>query len=210
MGRKKVVRGNILKGLRERPVRLRVFFGPKTNTEGCIIEPGPKLQQYLSKHLPRGKAEFVWPVTCILKERVPLVYVFIVDELKKRKESKQDRRLVKILKEWRKEQARVWPSARELTAYIIERAMHGVWEAWGLKPPYTAQEHDNFYRRYVHGHPGAIRTFREALRIPQPWDRHHVGRELRWFLGPPGKAARHYHLLDPKPLYGPVLQLIEE
>jgi len=198
MGRRKKLTGNIFEGLREGQ-RLRIT---------CCLKKWHHV--FLGKRAPRGQTGKTYRFTSFLKERVPLVYVFIVDELKKKDESKQDRRLVKILKEWKREQARERPSARELTAYIIERAMRGAWEAWGLKPPYSAQEHDNFYRRYVHGHEGAIRTFRQALRMPKPWEYHHVGRELRWFLGPPGKAARHYNLLEPKSLDVPVVTITEE
>lgn len=88
--------------------------------------------------------------------------------------------------------------------------MAGAWDVWGLKPPYSEGEHDSFYRRYVHGHPSAVRVFRSVLRQPQPWHRHHVGHEIKWFLGKPGKAARHYRLLKPKPMRIPFLQIIKE
>lgn len=107
-----------------------------------------------------------------------------------------------IIEEWKREEdppAKRTPSARVLTAYIIERAMAGAWEVWGVKPPHSQAEHDSFFRRYVHGHAGALRAFRAALHEPTPWDRHHVGHELKWFLGEPGGAARHYGFLQRNP-----------
>ncbi len=100
------------------------------------------------------------------------------------------------------------PNVRELTAYVIERAMAGAWETWGLNPP--SSDVDSFFRRYIHGHPGAIRPIREALHWPQPWDRHHVGHQIKWFLGERGEAARHYQYDKRKSTRFPVISVVEE
>ncbi len=197
MGRKKKVRGRVIKVPAGKPAR---------------VTPGyRRLHHYFGTRAPRGRTGIVWSLTEFLKERVPLVYVFCVEELRK---SDQDRNpdLQRILQEWRKEAApRKRPPARELTAYVIERAMAGAWEVWRTKPPYSEGDHDVFYRHYVHGHPEAIKDFRAVLCQPKPWPQHHVGHELSWFLGKAGEAARHYNFLKLKPTTRvPVLRIVEE
>jgi len=208
VGRKKKVRGKVLEGPRGKHVRVTTH----------LLKAQQVLARYTRKRPPRGKAADLWPLTSFLKERVPLVYVFIVDELNK-SDRERNPDLQRIVEEWRevtsdhlkKSSARhKWPSARQLTPYVIERAMGDTWKTWELKRPYSQQEHDHFFRRYVHGHPKAIRDFREALRQPQPWHRHHVGHEIKWFLGRPGEAARKYNLLKPRSSYATIVSIVEE
>jgi hypothetical protein len=183
VGRPKKVRGRLFEGLRGEKVR--------------VVEGWSKWAPFVGK-APRGKTGHAWDFTSFLKERVPLVYAFTVDELG-RSVITRNPALQEIIEKWRREEdppARRTPSARVLTAYIVERAMAEAWEVWGVKRPYSQADHDAFFRRYVHGHPGALHTFRTALRQPTPWDRHHVGHELKWFLGKPGEAARHYGFLE--------------
>ena len=165
-------------------------------------------QYIFGKRGPRGKTGAAWEFTTFLKERAPLVYVFIVRELRM-SSSERDLKLQKIINEWRQDADRTRPNSRELTAYIIERAMTGAWKVWGIKPPYSEGDHDAFFRRYIHGHADAIKVFRSALRQPLPWHRHHVGHQIKWFLGKPGEAARHYKLLKPTQRI-PFLQVIRE
>ena len=165
---------------------------------------------YPLKSKPRGKAAKVWELTTFLKERVPLVYAYIVNE-KEKMVAERNQQLQRIVEQLKQSVGqRKTRSRRRLTAYVIERAMEGAWEKWGLKPPYSAGNHDAFFRRYVHGHRGAIRDFRTALREPQPWHQHHVGHGLKSFFGAPGEAARHYGLMVPTPCQIAVLRIVEE
>jgi len=197
VGRKKKVRGKAFKGLRGKSARMTPGYR--------------RLHNYFGTRAPRGRTGIVWSLTEFLKERVPLVYVFCVEELKK-SDQNRNRGLQRILQEWRKDAApRKRPSTRELTAYIIERAMADAWEVWGIKPPYSEGDHDAFYRRYIHGHADAIKVFRSVLCQSKPWPEHHVGHEIKWFLGKPGKAARHYNFVKLSPTSRvPVLRIIEE
>ncbi len=141
------------------------------------------------KRRPRGKAAGTFSFTNLLKERAPLVYVFVVGQLK---QTSRHPGFQKIIEEWRQTTGSCKdPGSRAITAYILERALEGTWEKYSIKAPFSSGEHDSFYRRYVYGHPGAIKTFRHVLR-QRPWDRWSVALELRWFLGRPGDATRHY------------------
>jgi len=196
VGRKKKARGKLFEGLRGKPIRITRH----------LVKPQHLVARLTRKRPPRGKAADVYELTSFLKERAPLVYVFIVEELKKGTGA-QNPQLQRIIAEWNRDVAPYKrPTARELTAYVMERAMGGAWEAWGLKRPQS----DTFYRRYIHGHPGAIRDFRRALRQPRPWHRHHVGHEIKWFLGRPGEAARKYNLLKPRSSYATIVSIVEE
>lgn len=210
MGRKKKVRGTLYPNAspRGKDVRVTTF---EVKSQHLLARLG-------RTHQPRGKTGNVWLFTMILKERVPLIYAFVVDELKK-PTTNRNPDLQRIIKEWRGvEWPRTRPSARQLTAYIMERAMGHAWEAWGLKRPYTEGDHDAFFRRYIHGHPGAIQAYRKALRMPQPqnkeekalWKKHHIGHEIKCFLGRPGEAARKYNLLKPRLSYATIVSIVEE
>lgn len=187
MGRKKKTPGRVLRGPRGGLVRF--------NTR---IEKGP-YPSFLHQKQPRGKTAKAWWFTNLLKERAPLVYVFVVNELKRPRDQK-DERLQAIIDEGA---ANVDlpnpPSARELAAYLIERGFHGAWDAWGVEPTYRqgVDKARSFMRRYVHGHADAIKNFREALNQVKPWDRSHVGHDLKYFLKEPGAAAKFYNVLEP-------------
>ncbi len=161
----------------------------------------------LGKREPRGRTGRAYLFATILKERAPLVYAFVKNELEKDRAAR-DPRLAPIIQEWRakrlnpQSQKRL-PSRRELAAFIIERAFEGAWEVWGVRPPHSSAQLNSFFRRYIHGHPKAILGFRRALEMA-PWEMHHVGYEMKWFLGAPGEAARHYNLLSPGPLDSPL------
>jgi hypothetical protein len=190
-----------------RPKKGRVLPGPN----GRVILCKERIEKpyFLVRPQPRGPGAGSWEFTVILKERVPLVYVFVVEELKK-VENERNRALQRIINEWQGTTGHSGkrPPSLELTAYIVERAFKGAWERWKIKPPFERSQCDSLFRRYVHGHPGAIRVFRAAIRQPKPWHRHHVGHELRWFLSTPGEASRHYRLLsDSPPLCTAVLQI---
>lgn len=189
-----------------RPRKGRYFPGPK----GRVLRITKRLEKlyYFRSRKPRGKAARSYEFTELLKERVPFVYVFVVDQVRKAKEE-QNPAFQKIVAEWETATGLSKPSARELTAYVIERAFEGAWDRWGIIPPFRSGECDSLYRRYVHGHPGAIKIFRKVLREPQPWQRHHVGHELKWFLSSSGEAARHYRLLEESPLLIPILTIRE-
>ncbi len=199
MGRKKKVPGKLYPGEspRGKDVRVTTFR----------VKSKHFLARFTRVRQPRGKTGDSWLLTMILKERVPLIYAFLVDELKKPIANRSPH-LQRIIGEV--EWPRRIPSARELTAYVIERAMGNAWEAWGLKRPYSEGEHDSFFRRYVHGHPGAIRAFRKAIRMPQPWERNHIGHEINCFLDSPGEAARQYNLLKPRDSWFTVMSILEE
>ena len=200
MGRKKKVKGTILgTGPIGKPIR--VSFES--------VKGAPYIFRD-TKHVPRGHSANVWEFTNVLKERAPLIYVFVVEELKKNIKIRNPD-LQKIIGEWKEISSfKRPPTARELTAYIIERAFEGAWENWGLKRPYSAQDHDNFFRRYVHGKPGIIKDYRRALRDPQPWHRHHVGHQIKWFLEKPGKAAKQYDVLKFHPFILSIMIIKEE
>ncbi|MDA2911567.1 hypothetical protein MYX04_11635 [Nitrospiraceae bacterium AH_259_D15_M11_P09] len=163
---------------------------------------------YPLKRKPRGEAARTFEFTNFLKERAPLVYVFVVSELRKAKVEHEG--LQRIIGEWRQASDVQEKPSLELTAYVMERALRGTWELWGIKPPFSSRQCDSFYRRYIHGHPGAIKVFRKCILEPKPWHRWHVGHQLEWFLGKPGAAAEHYRLLDRKPTLLPVLTIREE
>jgi len=195
LGRKKKVLARLLDGPHGRPVRV-----------------AQRLEKpyYPLKSKPHGKAANVWELTTILKERAPLVYLFVVDQIKKPIRNR-DPKLQGIIEELKQITGRSRsPSSRERLAYVIERAMEDAWATWGLTHPFSIGDHDAFFRRYVHGHPGAIKVFRQALHQPKPWHRHHVGHEIQWFLGNRGEAARHYQCLIPAPRQIPVMTIIEE
>jgi hypothetical protein len=178
--------------------------------------PGVKLHleswhhYFLGKKDPRGATGGGHLFVMILKERAPLVYAFILREFDTEEDwTKHDPRLNPILEEWRSRRLKATskkrrPSCRELAAFIIERAFAGAWEVWGIRPPHSAAQLNSFFRRYVHGHRGALQDFKRALKAGPPWPSHHVGHELRCFLGAPGGAAHRYGLLAPKPLDRPL------
>jgi hypothetical protein len=112
--------------------------------------------------------------------------------------SPDDTEVRNIVDEYRRDSGvrRVRPSAREVAAFVIERAMDGAWGVWGLKPPHTAGEADSFWRRYVLGHRGALRDYRRIFRAPRPWPPDHIGHDLlKDFFGSRGQAAHSYNLL---------------
>ena len=188
-------KGKLLPGLRGRPVRI---------TER-LEKP-----YYPLPSKPRGRAAGTWEFTTLLKERAPLVYVYVVDQLRLGTKERETR-FQKIVDKWRQRTGRMGrPLSKELTAYTIERAFEGAWEKWAITLPCRTDEVDSFYRRYVHGHPSAIKVFRKCLHEPKPWPRHHVGRELKWFLGKSGDAARHYGVLARTPTPIPILTIREE
>ena len=197
MGRKKKIRGKVFENADGTRVRVN---------KGSI-----SVHHLFQTKAPRGKTGKSWELTTFLKERVPLVYVFVVEELRQ-SESHRNPVLQKFIKEWDGyvPPSRTVPNAIDLTAYIIERAMGVAWQLWGLKPPYNGGNLNSFYRRYVRGTPPAIRDFREALRMPQPWSENHVGHELKWFLGEPGEAARHYKFDKHKETRVAVVSITEE
>jgi len=138
------------------------------------------------------------------------VYAFIVDEMKKR-EPKRHQGIRLVISEWRKVSgSHKRPPSRELAAFVLERAMKGAWEVWGVKPPYSEGEVDSFYRRYVQGHKRALRDFRKALKEPQPWPPNHRGHWLKYFFGPRGKAAREFDLLTTEQTPWTVIGILEE
>ena len=196
MGRKKKLPGKLLTGLR-----------------GKLVRVSERLEKpdYPLAVKPHGKAANAWVFTTFLKERVPVVYLFIVEELKHAAPYRHSA-LQRIIEEWERDSGfHRRPSSRELTAYVIERALGDLWELWGVAPPFTGAEHDSLFRRYVNGNPEAVRALRKALKEPHPWHRHHVGHELRWFLDKPGSAARAYSGLRKAPPRNlPVLSLREE
>ncbi len=182
VGRQKKLHGKLFVNLEGRRVRIKAGYVPASHV--------------FTRHAPRGKTGAAWDLASVLKERAPLIYVFIVNELRK-PHSERNPTLQNIIEEWKEDNAqrKLPPNAREMTAYVLERAFDGAWEVWELKRPYNDGEPESFYRRYVQGHPGAIRDYREALRMPQPWPQNHVGREVLLFLGQKGDAARHYGFL---------------
>lgn len=211
MGRKKKDSGGpegfraLYPGQSPRGKDVRVMKGYVTAERALAVAFG--------KRLGRGKTGRAWRMTAFLKERAPLVYAFIVDELRKGRKSpkKLDRDLQQIIQEWKVQwEMRRKPWALEITAYVIERALGDAWEVWGLKRPYRPERLGTFFRRYVHGHPGAIRVYREALRMPKPWERGHVGHVVKAFLGPPGEVARRYDLLDTKQMQVAIVKIEEE
>jgi hypothetical protein len=190
MGRKKKPQGCVLLGPHGRPIRFN-----------ARIDKGP-YPSFLHQKQPRGRTVKTWLFTNLLKERAPLVYVFVVNEVN-RGWDRIDPKLQRIMDEgFEKQDLPRKPSARELTAYLIERAFQGAWAAWNIEPPYRQglDKARSFIRRYVHGHPEAIRDFRLALSLPKPWDRFHVGHDLKYFLGQPGAAAKYYNMLEPRQL----------
>jgi hypothetical protein len=181
MGRKKKSQGSVFVEPDGRRVRL--------------TEQSVRLERFLYQNAPRGKTGATWSFTTFLKRISPLIYVFIVKELKKSL-SERNPKLQRVIEEWEVNATRpTRPTARELTAYVIERGMDGAWEIWEVKRPYSEAEPDSFYRRYIQGHAGAIRDFREALNMPQPWPDDHAGHAINWFLGGRGDAARNYQFL---------------
>jgi hypothetical protein len=196
MGRKRKVHGRLYEGPRGKPVRMAVsetkwppFIGPA----------------------PRGKTGKAHPLTTNLKENSPFVYAFVVEQF--RRPARQfDPMIQPILEEYRRVAGtrRQRPSAREFTAFVMERAMDGAWKVWGIKPPFTEGDPDNFFRRYVHGHRHALRDYRKVLREPQPWPSHHRGHWLKHFFGCRGEAAREFNLLTADQPQWTVVTLFEE
>jgi hypothetical protein len=182
MGRKRKLPGTVHKGLHGGSVRL----AKSTAKFEHIVKPSP-----------RGKTGKAFLFTSVLKERAPIVYALVVDHFK-RPEKSRVQSVEDIVKEYRQTSGvrRGRPSAREVAAFVIERAMDGAWKVWGLKPPYSAGEADSFWRRYVLGHPGALRDYQKLLRAPMPWPPDHIGHDvLNDFFGPRGQAAHAYNLL---------------
>jgi hypothetical protein len=184
MGRKRKVVGERYEGLDGRAIRMVV---KRVKWE------------HLRKPSPRGKTGRVVRFTIVLKELCPMVYAFIVDQLR-RPEREWDAMITSVVKEYRKESGtnRRRPSSLDFSAFVLERALKGAWQEWGVKPPYTEADFDSFLRRYVRGHRGALRDFRKILREPQPWPPNHRGQWLKYFFAAPGDAAREFKLLTTK------------
>src|SRR5215831_6112660 len=128
MGRKRKVYGDLYEGPRGKPVRLTISKQPP---------------YFPLRPRPRGKTGRVFPFTAALKELCPFVYAFTVEELKN-PDSKRDPSIRKVIPEWRKDSAsHRRPQARELTAFVIERAFDGAWKVWGIKPPYSEGDADS-------------------------------------------------------------------
>jgi hypothetical protein len=140
-----------------------------------------------------------------------MIYAFIVDQMR-RPEREWDAMITSVVKEYRKQSGfsrRRLPSL-EFSAFVIRRAFEGAWQVWKVKAPYTEADCDNFRRRYVYGHRGALRDFRKILREPQPWPPDHRGQWLKYFFGAPGDAAREFNLLTTEPLIGTKVYLFYE
>lgn len=175
------------KRTRGRPKKGTLSLGP----EGKILRV---IDHYVPAHAIenprlRGKAAKAWDFICILKERAPLVYVYLLDELSKPARSRELR--LQIIEQ---ELQREYPSRfkvppKKLLAYIMERAFHGMWEKYGIAAPYSGGNHEAFYTGYVYGHAGAIRAYRKILREPKPWPPEHVGHDLKFYLGNRGDAV---------------------
>ena len=197
------------KRTRGRPKKGTLSLGP----EGKILRVK---EHYVPAHAIenpglRGKAAKAWDFICILKERAPLIYVFLVKELPK-SPNDQDTQLQRLLMEYRKESpSHKKVSIRNVLAFIVERAFDGLWEKYDLTPPYSVGDHDAFYRRYVYGHQGAIQAYRRILDQPKPWPREHVGHDLKFYLGNRGDAVhlRYPHLLEANEPWC-VLDIVEE
>ena len=169
MARKKKLHGNLFEYPGGGHIRVKAGYMP--------------LQRLLYRNAPRGKTGAAWSLTSFLKRISPLIYVFIVKELRKSPNGRHPK-LQQIIEEWKTDAARPGrPTARELAAFVVERGMDGAWETWGLKRPYKEGEPDSFYRRYIQGHAGAIGDYREALNMPEPRRSNHL--RLTWVrLGP--------------------------
>lgn len=197
MGRKRKVYGKLYEGEspRGKNVRLAMF---------------KEKYEHLVKPSPRGKTGKAFLFTKVLKEHSPFVYAFIAEQLK-RPERERDPMVQPVIREWKQvSRSHRRPSAREFTAFVIERAMEGAWQVWAIKPPYTEGDHDSFLRRYVHGHPKALRDYRKVLQEPQPWPRDHRGHWLKYFFGARGEAAREFRLLTTEQEPWTVITLFEE
>ncbi len=162
---------------------------------------------------PRADTGKAWPFTSHLKERVPLIYALLVQELRQ-PDIDRDPRIRHLIHLWQRltrQQKR--PRAIELTALAIQRAYRGAWEAYGSTIPrseisrrrsvddakgISKGPRASFYRRYVQGHRQAVATYRQSLQDPRPWHRHHIGHEAYAILERPGSATRTFRLLPPK------------
>lgn len=194
-GRPRKVYGQLYEGLRGKPVRMARF---EVKWEKLV------------KPSPRGKTGRAFLFTSVLKELSPFVYAFIVDELRK-PEPKRHPGLRQVTAEWKQDSgSRRRPQSRELTAFVLERAMDGAWQIWGIKPPCSEGDADSFLRRYVHGHHRALRDYRKALQVPHPWPPFHVGNWLKYFFGRRGEAAREFKLLTTEQEPVTLVTLFEE
>jgi hypothetical protein len=197
------------KRTRGRPKKGILSLGP----EGKILRVK---EHYVPAHAIenpglRGKAAKAWDFICILKERAPLVYVYLLDELSKPARSRE-LRLQIIEQEFQREYpSRFKVPPKRLLTYIMERAFHGMWEKYGITAPYSGGKHEAFYTGYVYGHAGAIQAYRKILREPKPWPREHVGHDLRFYLGNRGDAVhlRYPQLLEANEPWC-VLDIVEE
>jgi hypothetical protein len=176
----------------------------------ATVKPEKAISLLTGRRSPRGKTGRTTPLTSTLKELSPLVYAFLVVQLKK-PERKRQRMLQPIIKEWRQASgSQRRPSAREFTAFVIERAMGGAWQVWGVKPPFSQGEADSFLRRYVHGHEGALRDFRKVVAEKKRAPHGDVRDWLPKFFGPPGDAAREFNLLTTEQEPFTLITLFEE
>ncbi|MGC3975378.1 MAG: hypothetical protein QM771_13515 [Nitrospira sp.] len=142
-----------------------------------------------NSHL-RGKAAKAWDFINVLKERTPLVYVFLVAELRKPLRMRDSRLQIIMQEHQREHPSRRKVSTRKLLAYIMERAFDGIWEKSGITAPYSKGSHEAFYTCYVYGHRGAKQAYQRILNEPKPWPDEHVGHDLKYFLGKRGEAAQ--------------------
>src|SRR4030095_8117531 len=146
MGRKRKEIGKVYKSASGKRVRL-------TSIEA-------KWPPFLAR-APRRTTGSAYPFTVSLKEHSPMVYAFVVSQLRKSGPDR-DPMIGPILTEYQKASGdrRAHPASSECTAFVIERAMDGAWKVWGLTPPFSGGEAGSFMRRYVNGHPKALRDFR--------------------------------------------------
>jgi len=166
----------------------------------------------VGRKAPRADTGKAWPFTSHLKERVPLIYALLVQELRQ-PDTDRDPRIRHLIHLWQRltrQQKR--PQAIGLTALAIQRAYRGAWEAYGITKPLSESLRRSgvadqgiskgplasFYRRYVQGHRQGVATYRRALQDPRPWHRHHIGYEAYEILERPGSATRTFRLLPPK------------
>jgi hypothetical protein len=196
VGRKRKVYGRLYEGPHGKPVRMatsKAKWPP-------FIRPAP-----------RGKTGKAFPLTTNLKENSPLVYAFVVEQFK-RPHERRDPMISPILEEYQRQSGTRSrrPSARDFTAFVMERAFDGAWRVWGINPPYSEGDPDAFLRRYVRGRPSALRTYRKILKEPQPWPSHHRGNWLIHFFGRRGEAAREFNLLTVEQPQWTVVTLFEE
>lgn len=199
MGRKRKIHGRLYEGASPsgKAVRYRV-----SETTWASIRPGKA---------PRGATGKAVLFTSCLKEFSPAVYAYSVDQLALAEEHR-DPMFRTVLAEYQRMSlpSRVRPPAKEFAAFVIQRALRGAWKIWHIQPPYTGGDVDTFWRRYVHGHPGALRDYRQILQCPRPWPPDHWGHVLKHFFGLPGEAAREFGFLTTKVEPITVVSLFEE